>query len=170
MLMGDTGQATSLGASDELAATLEELQFTLGEGPGFDAHASGMPSLAPRLGDPVSHRWPTFAPAASDLGVGAAFGFPLRVGAIRLGALDLYRPRSGELSAEQARDAVMAAAVVTDAVLALHAGSRPDLLPQAIEPGQLLRAEVHQAAGMVSEQLGISVADALVRFRGTCIR
>lgn len=169
MLMGDTDQATSLGSSDGLAATLEELQFTLGEGPGFDAHASGMPSLAPslatQLGDRGSGRWPAFAPAAIDLGVGAAFGFPLRVGAIRLGALDLYRARPGQLSVEQVADAMMAASVITDAVLALHAGDRPDELPQAIEPGQLLRAEVHQAAGMVSEQRGISVSEALVRLR-----
>jgi hypothetical protein len=165
MLMGVSAQAASFGFSDGLAAELEELQFTLGEGPGFDAYASGTPSLAPQLGDPASHRWPAFAPVATRLGVGAAFGFPLRLGAIRLGALDVYRAHPGELSAEQARDAVIAATVITEAVLALHAGSLPDQLPQAIELGQLLRAEIHQAAGMVSEQLGIPVTDALIRLR-----
>ncbi len=165
ILMGDTGPATVLGSSDAVAATLEELQFTLSEGPGLDAHASGVPSLAPQLGDPASHRWPAFAPAATELGVGAVFGFPLRVGAIRLGALDLSRTRAGELSPEQERDAVIAATVITEVVLALDVGLPPDQLPQAIEHGGLMRADVHQAAGMVSEQLGISVVDALVRLR-----
>ncbi len=87
MLMDDHGNGSSLGLSDRVIGTVEDLQFTLGEGPGIDAHALGRPVLGPQLDHPVETRWPAFAPAAVKAGVCAAFGFPLRVGAIRLGAL-----------------------------------------------------------------------------------
>jgi hypothetical protein len=40
----------------------------------------------PDLADPVTRRWPVFSPAALQAGARAVFGFPLRVGTVRLGA------------------------------------------------------------------------------------
>src|SRR5450755_3611990 len=42
-------------------------------------------------------RWPVFAPAAATVGVAATFAFPVQVGGIRLGVLDLYRDTTGGL-------------------------------------------------------------------------
>src|SRR5260370_6448764 len=106
MLMDDDGNGSSLGLSDPVIAIVEDLQFTLGEGPGIDAHILGRPVLGPQLDHPVETRWPAFGPAAVNTGVHAAFGFPLRVGAIRLGALDRYRDRpraAGGVQVEGAR-------------------------------------------------------------------
>ena len=53
-------------ASDEVSARLEELQFTMGEGPGADDYfRAGSPMLIAEL-DSVAARWPGFASGDSD--------------------------------------------------------------------------------------------------------
>jgi hypothetical protein len=165
MLMDDDENGTSLGLSDDVARATEDLQFTLGEGPGIDAYTLGRPVLGPRLSDPDHVQWPAFAPAAVSVGVLAAFGFPLRVGAIRLGSLDLYQGRPGDLTATQLADAITMADIVTSTVITVQEGARADsLAEEMVNPGDL-RAEVHQASGMISSQLDISLQGALVRLR-----
>jgi hypothetical protein len=145
---------TLLCASDAIAAEVEELSFTLGEGPGIDAHRVGSPVSEPDLARPRRARWPSFTPLAVDAGAAAIFAFPLRVGGIRLGALTLYQARSGRLTDGQHADA-----------LADQAGAPPGDLAGELDALSSTRADVHQASGMVSVQLGASVADALVRLR-----
>ena len=99
VLRGDDGGGSIFGRSDDVVGRLEDLQFTLGEGPGIDAHTSGRAVFEPHLAE--STLWPVFAPAAEEVGMLACFAFPLSVGAIRLGALDLYRGRSGSLTDQQ---------------------------------------------------------------------
>ena len=81
--------------SNPVARQIEDLQYTIGEGPGIDAHATGRPVAEPDLGSPRRIRWPVFAGPAVAAGAGALFSFPLRMGAVRLGALTLYQPRPG---------------------------------------------------------------------------
>jgi hypothetical protein len=69
--------------SPDAAADFEELQFTLGVGPGPDAARSGTAVLAPDLGAVRADRWPGLAAEARKIGVGGACCFPLGLGAIR---------------------------------------------------------------------------------------
>lgn len=152
-------------AADELASDLEELTLTLGEGPGVDAGA-GIPVLVADLATKDSmRRWPVFAPAATDAGARAVFAFPLQMGAIHLGVLDLYRGRPGGLDRDRLADALVLAD--TACTVLLDAAQRELSQPYArrSEPFLARHAEVHQATGMVSVQLGVSVALALVRLR-----
>jgi ANTAR domain len=152
-------------SSDEVTARVEDLCFTLGEGPGVDAHQEGLPVAEPDLARPRRARWPSFTPPAVVAGVAAIFSFPLRLGGIRLGALTLYQARAGRLSDDQYADALVMASVVLNAVLANQAEAPPGDLAAELETLSSSRAEVHQATGMVAVQLGVSVADALVRLR-----
>lgn len=95
----------------------------------------------------------------------AVFAFPLRVGAARLGSLTLYHDRAGPLSTEALADGLTAAAHVTEAVLAMQAEAPPNVLAEGLADAGAHRAEVHQASGMISAQLGIGIAEALVRLR-----
>lgn len=161
---GDTLPA-SLCASNAVATEITELEFTLGEGPGLDAHRRGTAVGEPDLAHPRQARWPSFAPAAIDAGVGALFSFPLRVGAVRLGALTMHRAHSGALSDDQHADALTMADLVVQAVLDRQAGAPPGALARELEELNHSRAEVHQASGMLSVQLGVSLSEALVRLR-----
>jgi len=153
-------------ASDPVAAEVEELTLTLGEGPGVDALTSGPALVADLTAADCLARWPVFAPAAVHAGVGAVFALPLRVGGIRLGVLDLYRARPGELDGEQLADALVLAD--TACALLLDAAPRRDQpCPDGMwpEPAGSPHPEVHQATGMITVQLGVSMAVALVRLR-----
>ncbi|WIV59235.1 GAF domain-containing protein [Amycolatopsis nalaikhensis] len=87
-----------LGASDQWAARLAELQYTVGEGPGVEAFTTGRPVAVPVMGA-EQQRWPGFTEVAMATDVGAAFAVPLQVGVVRLGTLVFFRRRPGALSA-----------------------------------------------------------------------
>ncbi|CAN5169852.1 GAF domain-containing protein [soil metagenome] len=152
-------------ATDGLAALLEELQFTLGEGPCVDATHEGRPVLYPDMAArSASSRWPSFAAAALSAGVAAVFAFPLQVGAVRIGVLDLYRDTAGPLGATDLADALDFAEAATMLLLYLQDRSDsddPKLLCAAFDD----RAEVHQATGMLAVQIGVTLGEALLRLR-----
>ena len=165
MLMSGDVPRGSLCASNEVSQLIEELQYTLGEGPCVDAYEQDRVVAEPDLADPVTRRWIAFAPPALDAGVRAVFGFPLRVGTVRLGAIDLYRDRSGPLSDDQHADALVMADVTARWVLEAQAGASPGAVARELEVGSDFHFAVHNAAGMVSVQAGISVTEALIRLR-----
>jgi hypothetical protein len=121
--------------------------------------------LEPDLVNPDERRWPAFRGPVLDAGVRGVFGFPLQVGTVRLGALNLYSDRPGPLSDDQHTDAVVMASVAAEAVLVMQAGAPPGQLAVELDAGADFRYVVHQAAGMVSAQLGTNVGQALVRLR-----
>jgi hypothetical protein len=164
-LMTDRGPAGTVAATDGAALELEDLQFTLGEGPCVDASQTGRPVLQPDLAATGPGRWPAFAGGALAAGVAAVFALPLRVGAIRVGVLDLYRATPGSLTPEQLREALAFADAATLLLLYLQTrGPTGEFPPDALAlPGD--RAEVHQASGVVSVQAGRSLAEALVLLR-----
>jgi GAF domain-containing protein len=165
MLMSDDVPQGSVCTSNAVSVLIEELQYTLGQGPCIDAYDEGRPVLEPDLAQPVRARWLAFTGPALDAGVRAVFGFPLRVGAVRLGALNLYRDRPGPLSDEQHSDALVMADVAAELILMMQAQAPPGALPIELEAGADFQYVVHQASGMVAVQLGVSVGEALVRLR-----
>ena len=94
-----------------------------------------------------------------------AFGFPLRVGAVRLGALNRYRDQTGPLTVDQHADALVIADVTAQAILMLQANAPPGKLAEELAAGADFHYVVHQAAGMVAAQLGATVGQALIRLR-----
>jgi hypothetical protein len=156
----------TLAATDATAELLEDQQFTLNEGACMEAARTGNPVL---VGD-LRHsgeveRWPVFAAAVMERSaVRAVFALPLQWGAVNLGVLDLYRLQPGALDDAQLRDAIAAA----DAAALMMLGLRTD--PDQGGGGWLdhavaHRAEIHQAAGMVSVQLDVTTDEALARMR-----
>jgi GAF domain/ANTAR domain len=164
LMTGDTQQG-SVCSSNAVSALIEELQYTLGEGPCVDAHHENRPVLESDLADPAVTRWFAFTPPAVAAGARAVFGFPLQVGGVRLGALNLYRDRPGSMSDDQYANALVLAGVAAQAVLAMQAHASPGALSTELEEGANFRFVVHQASGMVAVQLGVSVGEALARLR-----
>ncbi|WP_427893825.1 GAF and ANTAR domain-containing protein [Kribbella sp. GL6] len=153
-------------SSGPAATELDELQFTLGEGPSAEAVTSGAPILEPDLsGTGADRRWPVFAAGATERGIGAAFAFPVGFGAAQVGVLTVYRHERGALPAELLQDAL----VYADALLVLTLDHRSGIVTDA---DQLIeatfsarRAKVHQAVGVVAAQLAVSITDAFARLR-----
>src|SRR5438034_7831026 len=165
MLMSGEIPRGSLCTTDGVSQLIEELQYTLGEGPCVDAYQQDEVVAEPDLADPVARRWPAFSPPALQAGVRAVFGFPLRAGTVRLGALNLYRDCPGPLSGDQHADALVIADVAADWLLEAQAGAPFGAVAEELEAGADFHFAVHNAAGMVSVQEDIGVTEALIRLR-----
>jgi hypothetical protein len=165
MLMSADVPTGSVCTTNEVSALIEEFQFSLGEGPCVDAHTSGRPVLEPDLADPRTPRWLAFSPPVLAAGARAVFGFPLQVGAVRLGALNLYRDRPGPLSDDEHADALVMADVAAHDVLAMQGQVSSDAVAAELDAGADFHLVVHQASGMVAAQLGTTVGDAFIRLR-----
>jgi ANTAR domain len=164
---GDAGHLMDV--TDGTGEMLAELELTLGEGPSRDAIDSGGLVLASDLSTAeTAQRWPGFAPAALLAGVAAVFAFPLRMGAIRAGVMGLYRDHPGQLSAFHLGDALVFADTATLLLVeaqgqtAAHGGRGPAGQSEDLAAH---RAEIDQATGMLTEQLGVGIADAFIRLR-----
>lgn len=165
MLMSGDMPRGSVCTTNAVSAVLEELQYTLGEGPCMDAYQQGGPVLEPDLADPKRPRWLAFSGPALQAGARAVFGFPLQVGAVGIGSLDLYRDRPGPLTDDQHADAIVMADIAAQTVLMLQAQAPPGKLAVELEAGADFQYVVHQAAGMVAAQLDVSIGQALIRLR-----
>lgn len=166
-LVTESGNRGAVCSTDERAAQIEELQFGLGEGPCVDAVAHGVPVLVPDLMHPAGigvDRWPAFMRGAEDAGIRAVFAFPLQIGAIKVGALDLYRREPGEPSAPELSAALMAADAAAIALLALDTEADA-MFADGSGVNASYHLEVHQATGMIKEQAQVSIQQALLLLR-----
>jgi hypothetical protein len=166
-MVTNSGNRGVVCATDDIAARIEDLQFTLGVGPCMDAVTAAKPVLVADLADAddlAVERWPAFMAGAAAAGVRAVFAFPLQIGAIVVGALDLYRDQPGELTENQLAGALFAADAAALALLHLDAGSGD---PFADDPmtNSDYQLQVHQATGMVQVQLGVTTEEALLSLR-----
>jgi hypothetical protein len=160
----------TFGASDQIARTLDELQFTCGEGPCLEAARTKAPVLVDDLYAQNEPRWPAFKDAAQHVGIRAVFALPVRVGNIGLGALDLFRVTPGPLSRTQTADALLAAEAAAQILLDIAEQEisnirGADPMEQWAQVPSLARLEVYQATGMIMAQLNVSPIIALLRLR-----
>jgi len=122
-------QPRYIAASDRSALRYEKLQTKVGQGPCLAAYQTGEAISVPDLR--ADYRFPEFCPRALAVGLAAVFTFPLRHGAMRLGALDLYRDTPGPLSA----GSLVAAQTLADVAAAylINAQGRSDLLDSSAQ-------------------------------------
>ncbi|PWV74055.1 ANTAR domain-containing protein [Prauserella marina] len=166
-IIASSGHRQSLYASDAVAAHLETVQFSLGEGPCFEAFDTGEPVLVPDLAQDAAVAWPVFAAQMNPADVGAIFAIPLRRGTARVGAIDMYRRTPGWLLDAELSTALKIADIATSALLTASntgADGEIDEMWLTTLPGD--RAVVHQATGIVIAEFGIPAEQALARLRG----
>lgn len=164
-VVSEDGHRGVLCSSNAAAGTVEDLQMTLGEGPGIDAHRLGVPVTDGDLAASGSSRWLAFCAPAVDAGAAAVFAFPLRLGGIPLGTLTFNNHCAGRLSDDKYAEAQFIVGIVTQAVLDVAAEAPPGGVAGRLEALAGDSAEVHQASGMLAVRLGVSVTEALVRLR-----
>ena len=137
----------------------------MGQGSCIAAYRSATAVFDPDLADEGTVEWPEFRRGALEVGVRAAFGFPLLVDRICIGASNLYRDESGALTDEQIDNAVVVARFASRTLLSWQADAPPGTVAWQLEQVPNHRMEVHQATGRISMQAVISLADALVLLR-----
>lgn len=162
--IGEVLGSETLAASDAQSARIDELQFDLGEGPCWDAMRSARPVLAPVVQKTGAERWPAFTHSVVQDGVTSLFAFPLAVGPVRFGAIDMYSSVPVKLTRSQTDQAGAMAEIVSRHVLrrALTAiGEDPEAGVSAYS-----RRLIHQASGVVLAQIDVSADDARLVIQG----
>lgn len=166
LLTADNYGGGTVAASSATSRELEELQFTLGEGPCIDAYTLRRPVLESNLPTHGMSRWPGYAPAAHEQGVRAVFAFPLQIGAARAGALDIYRDEPGSLTADALTQAVTFAEVAMALLVDGQNDAQDGHTSADLDDALAYRLEVYQAQGMVMVDLGVGIDEAMARVRG----
>ena len=164
-LMSDAGSQGVAAASDQHIKEIDELQFTTGVGPCHDAFTDRRPVMTSHLGSGSGDRWPGYTSAAIAAGVRGVFAFPLHVGAVAFGVLDVYADRPGPLDDQQLAMALTFAQLATETLLDGEVTSRDGGLEPSLRIAMDSRAEIHQAQGMLMVSLQVGPADALTRMR-----
>lgn len=163
-LMNDRNSAPVC-ASDERASRLDDIQYTLGEGPTPEAFAGRAVVSEPDLAHQEPSRWQHFIPLAVELGMASVFAFPLQIGDSCVGVLTAYKTASGPLSADQETDGLIVADTIAKSMLRIRREGDFEVLAGKTAEQGAHRAEFHQASGMVAVQLGVAISEAAIRIR-----
>jgi hypothetical protein len=168
LTMSTDGFFSAINGADEAARTLDALQFTVGQGPTVDA----MTAIAPVIVNDISELpeyvgLASFIATAEQLDIRALVAFPMRLGAARLGVLTAYRHSTGWLGAGQYADGLILASLATNLLLEEQARSSHGEISESFDTGLKSYANVHLAAGIISERLNLPIDQALVRLRAT---
>ncbi|WP_299538845.1 hypothetical protein [uncultured Streptomyces sp.] len=170
-LLTDTPSRQMLCASNDMATVLEEVQFTVVEGPCITAAESGEQVHLTDWGT-AARRWPLFSAAFRERypDAQAVHAFPLWFGDYILGSVDVVSRTPGGLSVEAIEEAAEAADAAANALLPaqrmlLEEGEFPPW-----EPADVVRAhwaDTHRAIGVVAvkEEMNADAALALMRAR-----
>jgi GAF domain len=153
----------SIFATSTLGRQLEDLESSLGEGPGLQAYAEGSPILVSDLACYDTH-WPLFGSEALQLGVRGLFAFPLRSGTTPIGVFEVHRKDATALTSDQLGDALLLADIMSMLLLGPDTRDGELFVWDALFSDD--HTEVYQATGMVSVHLEVSLPDALARLRG----
>ncbi len=149
----------TVSATNDVARRLDEVQFDLGEGPCWDALGQSEPVVERDFFRNGPRRWPSLYSAVRGEQIGSIFAFPLTVGPLRVGAVDLYARIPMELDeAQQQRASALAAAVAQRVVREALASDTAHSLPET----PYSRRIVHQATGVVLAQVDVTPEDALL--------
>jgi len=158
-----------IGASDEAATAAERAQFTVVQGPCFDAHDTGHRIVATE--DVMARRWPLFHHLIMQTPVRAILATPLRDGLCGVGVLDLYFDQSDDITLIDFAEVDEVAAVITTALI------REEMFPNfrngpiwdgplwLNNPTVTARAYVMMAMGMLSVSSGLKLDDSLAALR-----
>lgn len=164
-VIGPSATWESMGASDATATLLQAQQILAGEGPAYDALTRGGPVLVDDLSTGFD-RWPGFTAALGDGARGSLFAFPLQIGAISVGVMNLSRTVPGPLEGPEAADVLTVADIVTMVLLTRSEDLDGDGFgAETWWAPSPTSSEIHQATGMVVAQLSVPPRVAYLRLR-----
>lgn len=140
------GGTIAIASSDELAARLDEVQDTAGEGPCLTAIATGR---TVDVKDPAATSWPAWRTLALESGLRQAFSLPLIVRDDTLGALNLYSTSSLPFTGEDRDAARLFATHATGALQVAIRLARMAELTGHLEAALKSRGVIDQAKGIL---------------------
>jgi GAF domain/ANTAR domain len=170
-------------STSPLAERLDQHAYTVGEGPTFDVLRDHEPVLVADVSSGwVGARWPAWSNLAHDEGIRSVAALPVHAGAITAGALTVYLESPGGLDQRRYELALrltdLAFMGLLDLMAGLGSGNGTDEFDigefgsgaangERRDVAELLRADVHRAAGMIMVQADVPIDEALARLRAS---
>jgi GAF domain-containing protein len=144
------GRPLTVASSDQLAATVDEVQYGIEKGPCLHAMRTGeVVSVTDTAGEP---RWAGFEVQAAAHGVGSSLSIPLIAEDRQIGALNLYAPVAEAFGPAELRRAEGFAATASGALaLGVRQAEQADLTEQ-LRAALASRAVIDQALGIIMAQ------------------
>jgi transcriptional regulator with GAF, ATPase, and Fis domain len=164
LLADQRGRLQVMASSNEHVRLLELFQLQNDEGPCLDAFATGVrvTSADLRAGDTP---WTRFAPATLDAGFVAVDALPMRLRNQVIGALNLFRAKTGRLSETALRHAEALADIATIGLLQERAIRHQEVITEQLQTALHSRVIIEQAKGLVAERLGVDMEGAFTALR-----
>lgn len=144
--VGASDQHILCSSSDD-SRTLDEWEFTLQEGPCFDAGVNSTSNTA-ETAPSNTNPWPQLSAKAHAIGYQSIAGVPLQAGGTTFATINL-QDRHGTITPETLADAEQIAKELASLVV----GSLSQQPPSPDQPAE--HDTFHQATGMVMSQMGI---------------
>lgn len=165
LLLADAGGVLHLlAATSEQAHTLEAFQLQREEGPCLDCFLTGQSISVTDLSSEAA-RWPRFVKVAAEQGFASVHAIPLRLRGHRLGALNLFGSRVGDLNEDDLRLAQGLAHVASIAIV--HGDSLRDdaIVAPSLNAAVAGRALVEVAKGVLAGTHSLDMQEAFNRLR-----
>ena len=149
--------------SDEMHR-LEQAEISMMDGPCFQAYRVKEPVVSSDLRE-ERHRWPRVIDRALEMGLIAAYAFPLRLRDDCIGALNLYRDEPGAFDEEDVRLAQAFADVAAIGILQERKVTRAEQRARQLQHALDGRVVIEQAKGILAERHGVSLGQAFEALR-----
>ena len=164
LLADAAGVLRVMASSSERTEALELMQAQNDEGPCFECFVRGEAVSSEDLD--ADRRWPMFAPAALAHGFCSVHALPMRVRGETVGALNLFRVRTGRLDEPDARLGQGMADIAAIALMQERAARESRGVVAQLQGTLSSRVMIEQAKGWLAERAQISLDAAFVRMRG----
>lgn len=165
MLAAPEGDLRVVASSSEAMRVVELFELQSDEGPCLDCYRSGKPVLLDDDLAAAGGRWPRFAPVAVESGFRSAHALPMRLRGSVIGALNLFAPHRGALSAADVAAGQALADVATIAVIQQRVASETRVLIDQLDSAVTSRIVIEQAKGVLAERAGLSMESAFDAMR-----
>jgi GAF domain-containing protein len=156
MLVAPDGHLRSMASSSDTMRMLELFELQAHEGPCVDSHRTGLPVVNQDLAS-ADDRWPHFAVEALAAGFHSVHALPMRLRGSVIGALNLFRSGSGEMTPVDIEIAQAFADVATIAILQHRAKLEAQTINGQLTHALNSRVVIEQAKGMVAERLDLDM-------------
>jgi GAF domain-containing protein len=156
ILANRSGTLETVAATNERSHLLDLMQLDASQGPCVQAYLTGAVVSVPDL-DAAVDQWPAFATGAKKLGYGSAHSVPLRLRDETLGAMNVFRDRTGVLSSDDIVAARALADVATIGILQERAIRHADTAREQLQHALNSRVIIEQAKGIVSHTRDVNM-------------
>ncbi|MEE2033401.1 ANTAR domain-containing response regulator [Rhodococcus chondri] len=158
------GRLKFITAAVDTVTVMERCQERYQQGPCEAAYAQGV-IVAVTDVRTLTTEWPEFAAEAKRVGVAGAAGIPIRLGDVKIGALNLYAAHPRVWTADELAIAQLLADVAAAHIVSADRVRQLEDLTGQLRSALSSRVIIEQAKGIIAEARGINPDKAFDRIR-----